>query len=314
MQIKKRIAENIPERLQSAYYFNFSKHDFIHQDLFSYRPGGSVIDVIACISDYCRKWLSKEPAPNGQYKILKPPDNSLVHGNIKVFAQEDVIFLPSSIIGPEKGEAGKLILGKGVQIIGAALYLDRGDIYIGKNTILHSGSCLKGPVIIGPENDIRPGCFFRGDVISGSGCIFGCEAKNALFLDFSDFPHHSYVGDSLLGFATHFGNQATAANFGIFSSMMPASKQKNIIIKLNKINYDTGLQKLGMVLGDYSQVGCNSVIDPGTFLGPRTLVYSQIRLQKGFYGPNQIIKYKPMEKGLLEISTFIDQSQTDTAG
>ncbi len=306
MEIEEKNKRNIPEKLKSSYYFNFAEHNFIHQELFSDKYYGTVIQVIAGIADYCRKWLAEESSSGGGYRSITPPRNSLVHGRFEVSAREEVTFLPGSIIGPENGEPGRLVISKGAQVIGAALFLDRGDIFIGENTTLQPGSCLKGPVIIGAENDIRPGCFFRGDVISGTGCILGCEAKNAVFLDYADFPHPSYVGDSLLGFATHFGNQVTAANFGIFSSMLPVAKQKNIIVKVDDEKHDTGLKKLGLVLGDYSQVGCSSVTDPGTFLGPRTLVYSLTRLQRGFYGPNQIIKNKPLEKGILEISPLMD--------
>lgn len=307
MRIEKKNKENIPEKLKSFYYFNFNEHDFIHRELFFDKYCENVIEVIAGIADYCKKWLAEKPYSGGRYRSITPPTNSLVHGRFEVFARGEVAFLPSTIIGPENGEPGRLFISKGTQVIGAALCLDRGDIFIGENTTLQPGSCLKGPVIIGAENDIRPGCFFRGDVISGTGCILGCEAKNAVFLDYADFPHPCYVGDSLLGFDTHFGNQVTAANIGIFSSMLPVFKQKNIIIKIDDEKYDTGLKKLGLVLGDYSQVGCSSVTDPGTFLGPRTMVYSLTRLHKGFYGPNQIIKNKPLEKGILEISPLMDQ-------
>ncbi|HEB09633.1 MAG TPA: hypothetical protein ENI06_00285 [Spirochaetales bacterium] len=310
MRIERKNRENIPEKLKSFYYFNFTEHNFIHGELFSDKYYGNVIEVIAGIADYCRKWLAEESSSCGRYRSITPPGNSLVHGRFEVFARDEVTFLPSTVIGPANGGPGRLFISKGAQVIGAALFLDRGDIFIGENTTLQPGSCLKGPVIIGAENDIRPGCFFRGDVISGAGCILGCEAKNAVFLDYADFPHPSYVGDSLLGFGTHFGNQVTAANFGIFSSMLPVAKQKNIIVKVDDVKYDTGLKKLGLVLGDYSQVGCSSVTDPGTFLGPRTMVYSLTRLQKGFYGPNQIIKNKPLEKGVLEISPLMNQDQT----
>jgi NDP-sugar pyrophosphorylase family protein len=157
---------------------------------------------------------------------------------------------------------------------------------------------------LGPDNDVRHGVFFRRNIISGKGCIFRGEVKNAVFMDKTNFPHPSYVGDSVLGYHTHFGNQATTANLGIFEGMREDKKFKNLALSLDGVSYDTGSAKMGIILGDFSQVGCNSVSDPGTLLGPRTIAYSLSRINKGFYGPDAIIKNKPMEKGTIEVTNL----------
>jgi len=128
--------------------------------------------------------------------------------------------------------------------------------------------------------------------------------KNTVLMDKANFPHPSYLGDSLCGYMTHFGNQATAANLGIFEGIRPRNERKNIILHLNGKLYDLGRSKVGIILGDFSQVGCNSVSDPATFLRPYTIVYSLTRLAKGFYGPNEVVKNKPHEKGVIERAPF----------
>jgi NDP-sugar pyrophosphorylase family protein len=130
------------------------------------------------------------------------------------------------------------------------------------------------------------------------------ELKNTVLLDKANFPHPSYVGDSVCGFMSHFGNQATAANLGIFEGLREGDERKNIVVKAGGKSYDLGKPKMGICLGDFSQVGCNSVSDPGTFLGPKTIVYSLTRITKGFYGPNEILKNKPMEHGVVERAEF----------
>jgi hypothetical protein len=106
------------------------------------------------------------------------------------------------------------------------------------------------------------------------------------------------LGDSLCGFDTHFGNQGTSANLGILAILA----RDPIVIECEGKKYDLGRPKVGIIMGDKCQVGCNSVSDPGTFLGPWTIVYQLTRLNKGFYGPNEILKNKPMEHGIIERS------------
>ncbi|GAF85929.1 unnamed protein product, partial [marine sediment metagenome] len=91
---------------------------------------------------------------------------------------------------------------------------------------------------------------------------------------------------------------ATTANLGIFAVLA----REGIVIALDGKKYDLGRPKLGIVMGDYSQVGCNSVSDPGTFLAPWTITYQLTRLNRGFYGPNEVLKNKPMEHGIIERS------------
>ena len=103
---------------------------------------------------------------------------------------------------------------------------------------------------------------------------------------------------------THFGNQATTANLGIFAGLVQSHLRKPLIIHCNGKAYDLGKPKMGICMGDFSQVGCNSVTDPGTFLKPYTISYALARIPKGFYGPNEILKNKPLEHGVIERSPY----------
>jgi len=119
---------------------------------------------------------------------------------------------------------------------------------------------------IGAGGDIRPGAFLRGGVIAGEGCVFGhaSEFKHCLLLDAVQVPHLSYVGDSVLGNRAHLGAGAVCSNLRL--------DQRNVVIRASDGAYDTGLQKLGAILGDGAEVGCNAVLNPGAVLGKRALV------------------------------------------
>ena len=156
----------------------------------------------------------------------------------------------------------------------------------------------------GKDTEIRQGAYLRGDIIIGNGCTIRGEIKNCVLMDKANFPHPSYLGDSLCGHMTHFGNQATTANLGIFAGLVPNDKRKPLVIRCNGKAYDFGKPKMGICMGDFSQVGCNSVTDPGTFLKPYTISYALARIPKGFYGPNEILKNKPLEHGIIERSPY----------
>jgi NDP-sugar pyrophosphorylase family protein len=125
---------------------------------------------------------------------------------------------------------------------------------------------LIGPAWIGAGTEIRPGAFIRGNVIVGEDCVLGnaCEFKNCLLMDGVQVPHFSYVGDSILGNGAHFGAGVICSNLRL--------DQKPVVVRGPDATYDTGLKKFGAIVGDKAEVGCNAVLNPGTLLGPRSLV------------------------------------------
>ncbi len=296
--------DQIPERLRPSYYFDFHNHAFSHQRLFLAPKAATVLDVIGRIGAYCRSWLENERGKRTGCRAIEPGPACAADGNFRVVGDGSGVFRPAAIAGRAGDRPGVLMLGRNVRVLGASFLLGGGDIAIGSGSSLLPGSCIAGPAIVGPENEIRPGGFFRGNVISGKKCTFRGEVKNTVFLDYADFPHPSYVGDSLMGYGSHFGNGATTSNYGLFNGMFTQRERGSIVIELEGRAYDTGMRKLGAIVGDHGQVGCGTVTDPGVFCGPRTLIYPLCRISKGFYGPDQIIKNKPMQKGILETTAL----------
>ena len=312
IKLKDLPANRIPEVLKPEFYFDFKTHPFAHEALFAMPGVKCVVTAVGKIKEYSDAWLAKTIGEKAKTaKRLGPTGATL--GAANVFAEEGVLFQPSAIIPPTRvvapasaGEGpgktpGNIYLEKGARAVGAAFYVDSGDIYVGAGTVIEPGVGIKGPCIIGPDCEVRQGAYFRGSIITGAKGTFRGEIKNAVLMDQANFPHPSYVGDSLCGWKTHFGNQATTANLGIYYHV---GGKGNVTVDIDGKRYDLGVYKLGIIMGDLSQVGCNSVSDPGTFLGPRTIVYQLSRINKGFYGPDEVLKNKPIERGIIERSSF----------
>ena len=146
----------------------------------------------------------------------------------------------------------------------------RGFAYIHPTVKLPPYCVIEGPVYIGPETEIRPGAYLRGNVIAGKGCVLGngSEYKNCLLLDDVETAHFNYVGDSVLGNGAHLGAGVVLANLRLRRDIVQASIPEG--------NVSTGRKKLGAILGDKAEVGCNAVLQPGTILGKHSLVYPAI--------------------------------------
>jgi NDP-sugar pyrophosphorylase family protein len=141
-----------------------------------------------------------------------------------------------------------------------------GRVYLHPSVKLPPYAIITGPAWIGPETDIRPGAQIRGNVIAGARCVLGnaSEYKNCLLLDQVETAHYNYVGDSILGNKAHLGAGAICSNLRL--------DRANVVVRGPDANYETGLRKFGAIVGDGAEVGCNAVLNPGTILGPRSLV------------------------------------------
>jgi NDP-sugar pyrophosphorylase family protein len=151
----------------------------------------------------------------------------------------------------------------------AGVHLE-GDVHLGEGVSLPAYATIIGPSWIGAGTQIRPGAFIRGNVITGERCVLGnaSEFRNCLLMDVVKAPHYNYVGDSILGNKAHLGAGAICSNLRL--------DQKNVVVHLDGGSVDTGLKKFGAVLGDEAEVGCNAVLNPGTFLGKRSLVMPSV--------------------------------------
>lgn len=159
-----------------------------------------------------------------------------------------------------------------VKKLGATLdpniYEKRGeDIWIAKNATVAPSACLNGPLIIDEGAQIRHCAFIRGSAIIGKGSVVGnsTEIKNDIIFNSVQVPHYNYVGDSILGYKSHMGAGSITSNV--------KSDKSLVVVKSGSEEIATGRKKFGAMLGDFVEVGCNSVLNPGTVIGRHTNIY-----------------------------------------
>ena len=145
---------------------------------------------------------------------------------------------------------------------------ERGEhIWVAKSAQIAPTACLNGPLIVDEEAQIRHCAFIRGNAIVGKGAVVGnsTELKNVVLFDKVQVPHYNYVGDSVLGFGAHMGAGSITSNV--------KSDKTLVTVKGCGVSIETGLKKMGAMLGDRAEIGCNSVLNPGTVVGRGTSVY-----------------------------------------
>lgn len=179
--------------------------------------------------------------------------------------------------------------------VSAGAYLSKNPIYIHETAIIEPGAFIQGPAYIGADVVVRHGAYVRDNVILLNGSLLGhaSEAKNSLFFPHAYAPHFNYVGDSVLGSHVNLGAGTKLSNLAIVSEKdLTTGKRPTIKLKVDNSEYDTGLDKLGAILGNHAQTGCNSVLNPGCLVGKNSLVYANTSLRKGYYPPNKMIKLR----------------------
>ena len=140
------------------------------------------------------------------------------------------------------------------------------NIWIAKSAMVYKTATILPPCVIGEDAEVRPGAFLRGNVLVGDRAVVGnsTELKNCILFDGVQVPHYNYVGDSILGYKAHMGAGAITSNV--------KGDQKDVVVKGEK-HYETGRMKVGAMLGDHAEIGCGSVLNPGTVIGRNTQVY-----------------------------------------
>ncbi len=174
-------------------------------------------------------------------------------------------------------------------------YVSDRPLYIGPGARIEPGAYVQGPAYIAPGAVVRHGAFVRENVIMLADSLLGhaSEAKNSFFLPHAHAPHFNYVGDSILGQHVNLGAGTKLSNLGILSTKDPETgRRPTIVLVVDGRSYDTGLTKLGSILGDNVQTGCNAVLNPGCLVGPDTLIYANASLRKGYHPPHSIIKLR----------------------
>ena len=172
--------------------------------------------------------------------------------------------------------------------VGATLSLDEYDhpeetVWIAKDAKIYPNANIYGPCIIGHGTEVRPGAFIRGSALVGDGCVVGnsTELKNVILFDTVQVPHYNYVGDSILGYKSHMGAGSITSNV--------KSDKSLVVIKNGDEKLETGRKKVGAMLGDRVEVGCNSVLNPGTVIGRDSNVYP-VSCVRGVIPENSIYK------------------------
>ncbi len=166
----------------------------------------------------------------------------------------------------------------------AARYERRGDeIWVAKSAVVAPTASLHGPLIIDEEAQIRHCAFIRGSAIVGKGSVVGnsTELKNVVLFNAVQVPHYNYVGDSILGYKSHMGAGSITSNV--------KSDKTLVVVKDGNEKIETGLKKFGGMLGDYVEVGCGSVINPGSVIGRHTNIYP-LSSVRGVIAANSIYK------------------------
>ena len=175
-----------------------------------------------------------------------------------------------------------------IRALGSALSPEEYDsprpgVWIHKTAHVFDSAYIGEDVIIGPGTEVRHGAFIRGSALVGAGAVVGnsTELKNVILFDKVQVPHYNYVGDSILGFRSHMGAGSITSNV--------KSDKTLVVIRAGEERIPTGRKKVGAMLGDYVEVGCNSVLNPGTVIGPHSHIYP-ISSVRGTIPPHHIYK------------------------
>lgn len=164
-------------------------------------------------------------------------------------------------------ELSQFILSLGERLPADRFDHPESDIWIAKDAVVAPTASIKGPLIVDSGAQVRHCAFIRGAVIVGKGCVVGnsTEVKNALLFDEVQVPHYNYVGDSILGYHAHFGAGSVTSNVKGDKSL--------VVVKAEGRSYPTGRKKVGAIVGDHGEIGCNAVLNPGTIIGRGAQVY-----------------------------------------
>ncbi len=156
-------------------------------------------------------------------------------------------------------------------------------VWVHKTASIAPTAFLGAPCIIGPSTEVRHCAFIRGSALVGAGCVAGnsVELKNVILFDGVQTPHYNYVGDSILGFKSHMGAGSITSNV--------KSDKTLVVVRTGEERLETGRKKFGAILGDHVEVGCNSVLNPGTIIGRASRVYP-LSSVRGAVPPDSIFK------------------------
>lgn len=246
----------------------FDLNDCEHKELFhSDKAVWTVLDRLpAYIASFFEKpWPLANQAGMVEWPVV------IIDGVVR----DDVVVHISDKGDVEAFEDDHVVPDAAIIMPGAYLFDDR--IIIGLRTVVEPGALIKGPVVLGSDVEVRQGAYMRGNCLIGNHCVVGhtTEIKSSIMLDGAKAGHFAYIGDSILGRDTNLGAGTKLANLRVIPG--------TIKITVDNKNYDTGRRKLGAILGDRTETGCNSVTSPGTLMKRDCIVYPAVCVPGGCY-------------------------------
>ncbi len=179
-------------------------------------------------------------------------------------------------------------LGKKIDEENTGEYIKRGEsVWIHKTAIVWDSAYFGANVIIGAGTEVRQCAFLRGNALVGNNCVVGnsTELKNVILFDNVQVPHYNYVGDSILGYKAHMGAGSITSNIKSDRTLVTVKGQD----RFSDISIETGLRKMGAMIGDRVEIGCNSVLNPGSVIGRGTIIYPLTPI-RGYVPENSIVK------------------------
>jgi len=189
------------------------------------------------------------------------------------------------VLAKIEGYIKKTLLASVLGKVMPGAYTTPGKVFIGEGSLVEPGACILGPAIIGRNCHIRNGAYLRENCLLGDDVVAGhaSELKNAILLNGAKAPHFNYVGDSVLGVGVNLGAGTKLSNVKVTGD--------TITIRVGDKSYDTGLKKLGAIIGDGVETGCNATLNPGTLVGKGSIIYANASV-RGYIPAHSIVKLR----------------------
>jgi len=251
-----------------------------HHDIF--RPAGAAWEPLRLLKDYMRD--QDYPSLPGFLRPGVPLTSPVVYHEGEFFTADDLAidYGDATKEGLCVTKDGTLLAGASVIMAGTVIIGTQ--IKIGKGVKIETGAFIQSPVIIGDNTEVRQGAYLRGYCLVGRRCVVGhvTEVKHSIFLDDAKAGHFAYLGDSIAGHDVNLGAGTKLANLRFMRG--------DVQIRTPDGPVNTGLRKLGAILGDKAQSGCNAVTNPGTLLGRKSIVLPNTTTPSGFHPENSVIR------------------------
>ncbi len=258
----------------------FNTVDFSHRELFppESKPWMPLKRLKKYMDDYCYPHYKKTWEDGQPLETTVVIENDTVRSAVGL----QIVYGDSTKGELQVLENGVLLDQASVIMAGTVLIGDK--LAFGRGILVESGALIKSPAIIGDNCEIRHGAYLRGYCLAGKRCVLGhsTEIKHSILLDDAKAGHFAYLGDSILGNNTNLGAGTKFANLRFLSG--------NVTFLKNGEKIDTGLRKLGAILGDECQTGCNSVTNPGTIMGKKAFLLPNTTATTGFHKEKTILR------------------------